>query len=174
MSETKNLKILFYCLDAWGQINPCIGVAEQLQQRGHEIIFMLKPTFKGKLLKYGFKEEVLKVQEDDKISEENGDEKENISNHAKMLTKVGMFDDISNVEKLKILGKHEPYVLKEKYLDPQIKEIIERNKPDIIITAFLACAPFLTAGCPWVSLVPSNPLLVYHDERAPPTCSGKN
>lgn len=174
MSEKKNLKILFYCLDAWGQINPCVGVAEQLQQRGHEILFMLKPTFKGKLFKYGFKEEILKVQEDNKTSEKNFHEKENVSNHAKMLAQVGLFNDISNLEKLKILANHEPYVLKEKYLDPQIKEIIERNKPDIIITAFLACAPILTAGCPWVNLVPSNPLLVYHDERAPPTCSGKN
>ena len=177
MSENKKLKVLFYCLDAYGHINPCVGVAEQLKKRGHEIIFIVKPTFKGKLMKYGFKEEVLHVQEKEeeeiKKSESNENGNENESNHAKHLTEIGMFDDISNLEKLKIIVKMEPYVLKERYLDKQIKEIIEKNKPDINITVFLACAPILSAGCPWVNLMPANPLLAFFHGATPPSSSGK-
>lgn len=40
----KKLAVFFYCVDAYGHINPFIGVAQQLYNSGHRIIFAIKPS----------------------------------------------------------------------------------------------------------------------------------
>lgn len=169
----KKLKILFFSPDAYGHINPCIGVAKQLQERGHEIIFIIKPSFIGKLKEYGFKEEILQIQSqiDKDSAKDNSENKQSF--HMKKFMDLGLYDNIPVFKKAENFILSEPTLLKEKYLNVQIKEIIQRNKPDIIIISFLQFPAILTAGCPWVTLMPANPLMAYLDERAPPSCSGK-
>ena len=169
----KKLKILFFSPDAYGHINPCVGVAKQLQERGHEIIFIIKPSFIGKLKEYGFKEEILQIKlQIGKDSAKNSSEKKE-SFHLKKLMDLGLYSDIPFLKKAENFILTEPTLLKDKYLNVQIKDIIQRNKPDLIVISFMQFPAFLTAGCPWVSLMPANPLMAYWDERAPPSCSGE-
>lgn len=172
----KKLKILFHCPDAYGHINPCIGVAKQLQGRGHDIVFIIKPSFVGKLKEYHFKEEILQLKEMNENGKDdnskNNDLEKKESFHLKKLMNLGMYDDIPFFKKVENFILSEPTLLKEKYLNDQISEIIQRNKPDVIVIAFMQFPAFMTAGCPWVNLMPANPLMAYFDERAPPSCSG--
>jgi UDP:flavonoid glycosyltransferase YjiC (YdhE family) len=56
---SKKFTILFVPLDDSGHVNACIGLAECLRDRGHKIVVAIDPTFKGKLISYGFIEELL-------------------------------------------------------------------------------------------------------------------
>ena len=64
MSTTakKQIKILVVTLSAHGHINACHGLCEELIKRGHEVTFLLDPSFAGRLTRYGFKEYIVNVE----------------------------------------------------------------------------------------------------------------
>ena len=53
----EKLKILFAPLDGYGHVYACIGLAQPLRERGHEVIFATPNGWKGKLVELGFQEE---------------------------------------------------------------------------------------------------------------------
>ena len=55
--------VLFIPLSSVGNVNACTGVAEMLHARGHRIIFAFDQSFKGKLVKKGFEEEIIEKEE---------------------------------------------------------------------------------------------------------------
>ena len=55
--KSDKLNILFAPLDAYGHFNACIGLAQPLLERGHNVIFATPNGWKGKLAKLGFQEE---------------------------------------------------------------------------------------------------------------------
>ncbi|OTF82765.1 hypothetical protein BLA29_015043, partial [Euroglyphus maynei] len=64
-------------VDGVGHINACVGLAQPLKKRGHEIIFLTNEFFSGNYEKFGFKEIVLKsakvgqIKNDDKNLKEH-------------------------------------------------------------------------------------------------------
>jgi len=53
---SKSLTVLFAPLDGHGHINACHGLAEELRERGHRVVFTIDNVFKGRLKQYGFEE----------------------------------------------------------------------------------------------------------------------
>lgn len=159
----KKLTIYFYCADAYGQMNPCIGVAQQLYNRGHRIIFALKPSWKGRLSKFGFEEEILQPEN------VNSSEKD----YANSLNSLGFFSDKSSYEKLKIyvsIGNH--FVKGSIENEPLLEASIKKMKPDLIIVSFMFMPCILKSKIPWVNLMPANPLLGISHKDTPPAMSG--
>ena len=98
----KKLTILFYCIDAYGHMNPCIGVAQQLYNRGHRIIFAIKPSWRGRLSKFGFEEEVLQLENTDSEDKD----------YTKSVNSLGFFSDKSPYEKMKIFASLGDFCIK--------------------------------------------------------------
>ena len=63
-----------------------------------------------------------------------------------------------------------------KKVEPILKEIISRLKPDLIVVDAYICSPSITnSGIPWVFIFSTGPLLVLYDpEKMPPPASGNN
>ena len=165
---TKKLTILFAPIDGFGHVNACIGVAEVLRDRGHRIVFIINKSWKGKLTKYGFEEELFT----DPTRKENENPAEFITD---FLLDSGMLSPLSPLEKMKRMWSSGTNVMLNqiKENDPIIKLIVDKVKPDVIVIDHAGCTPSLVnAGVPWVWLVSTNPLFAIWDDRTPPCGSG--
>ena len=112
--------------DAIGHVNAAIGIAEVLRDSGHRIVFAIEKSWEGKLIKYGFEEELFTDPERDP----NRDP-------AKFWSELFVGDgshlrDTSHEIKLRALIL--PVLIKlAKRVDPIYEKIIGRIKPDVII-----------------------------------------
>ena len=158
------LTVLFIPLNAVGSLNACTGVAETLQARGHQIIFAFDQSFKGRLVKRGFQEEIIEKE----MSEE---ERNNPSgNLITSFKERGVFDDESAYDKLK-RGLEFSFA-SSRNENEIIKEIIERTKPDVIVIDTIFASAIMKSGIPWVNLFSCQILQGIDDERTPPWCLG--
>ncbi|OTF80771.1 hypothetical protein BLA29_014759, partial [Euroglyphus maynei] len=57
----------------------CVGLAQPLKKRGHEVIFVTNEFFSGTYEKFGFKEIVLKSAKVEQIMKQNGEK--NLEEH---------------------------------------------------------------------------------------------
>ena len=154
------LTILFIPINAVGPVNACTGVAETLQARGHRIIFAFDQSFKGKLIKRGFQENIIEKE----MTEE---ERNNPSGNMITLCKeMGLFDDESAYDKLK--RTFEFPLAPSRKENEMVKEIIERTKPDVIATDLMFSSAIIKSGIPWVNLFSCQILMGIDDERTPP------
>ena len=152
--------VLFIPRSGFGPVNASTGVAETLQARGHRIIFAFDQSFKGKMIKRGFEEEIVEKE----MSEE---ERNNPSgNLISMCKEGGLFDDCSDLEKFKRVHKFS--FASSRKENEIIKEIIERTKPDVIINDSMFIPAIMKSGIPWVNLCSAQILLRIFDERLPP------
>jgi UDP:flavonoid glycosyltransferase YjiC (YdhE family) len=165
----KSLKILFIPIDAIGHVNACIGIAEVLKEKGHKIIFAINESWNGKLVKYGFEEELLKESE--------RDSNEDPAKHwANIFISGGTFMPLTALEKAVNIKKNlYPIFIKQNISSDVIfEEIIERFKPDVIILDQVFCiASVINSGIPWVLSCSFNPLMFIDDNRTPPPHSGR-
>lgn len=164
---TKSLTVLFNPVDGVGHVNSCIGLAEVLQSRGHKIVFVVGKGYEGKLAHYGFIEELIENKEEEGKPGEAG---------ASHLLEDGLLSEATSLEKLKLLQNNDFFSkLVDRVLDvePRMKEIVAKHKPDVIIIDHFVGSPTLVySGKPWVFLFSGNPLFVIDDERTPPKASG--
>jgi len=126
-------------------------------------------SFKGRLVNYGFIEEILTEPNDGKIEKpgEHG---------AKHLLKSGLLSRISSLEKFEIMAKTPFFAelaVKAKNNEQKLMAIVEKHKPDIhVIDNFVGSPTLIYSDKPWVYLFSGNPLFVLDDERTPPGASG--
>ena len=166
---SRKLTILFAPMDGVGHVNACIGLAEVLQSRGHKIVFAVSKLYKGKLTFYGFQEELLDdrdIEQGEKPGQRGGEE----------LKTSGLFGGKSALEKMRYMF-NAPFITNlvntAIRVEPQIKQIVAKHKPDIfILDHFVGSPTIIYSGKPWVSLFSTNPLFVIFDERTPPGGSG--
>ena len=159
----RKLTILMTTVNAHGSLNPFIGLSQMLHKAGHRIVFAISESMKGRLEKYGFEEE---------LYEELCLERSPTTNFLTM----GLVSDKTTFEK--VIGYPKLFLWKLKYFneetEPNISQIIDKIKPDLIINdAMLSIPCIINSKIPWISLIPSNPLVAFDDERFPPFGSGK-
>lgn len=182
----KILKIFFMPMDGVGHINACVGMAQALAKRGHQIYFLSNPMFAGTYEKHGFKEIVLQSDVKQKMLETTNDEKSDKKAHpikafVPMLQKwreSGMLSGKSSFEKLKVFDPEEDHFLGKIYeelkeVHPKIVELIEQEKPDLIIVDHFLVPPCIAYGkTPWAFLFSGNPLFILEHPDLPPITSG--
>ena len=170
MSE-RPLTVLFMPESAYGPTNDCIGIGDVLRRWGHRVVFAAEASWKGRLERFGFTEELIDLAPPSTGSAAGQD--------AGQFWKDFIRDTAPEFRKPTIeqLGTWIRPVWEEltggaRYCQKQLGQIIERTQPDVIVEDNVVCFPALiTAGVPFVRIVSCNPLEV-PDPDLPPAFSG--
>ena len=165
---SRPLTILFMPESAYGPTNNCIGIGDVLRKRGHRVVFAAEASWKGKLEPLGFEEDLV-----DLASPAEGDQdagqfwKDFVAQTAPEFRKP-------TIEQLGTWIKPvwEELIGGARYCHDQLRAIVERASPDVIVEDNVVGFPALvTAGVPFVRIVSCNPLEI-KDPGIPPTFSG--
>jgi MGT family glycosyltransferase len=174
------LTILFMPESAYGPTNNCIGIGDVLRRRGHTVVFAAEASWNGRLAPLGFVEDLVDLSAPPEPDPDA----------AKPAQDAGQFwkDFIRDtapefrkptVEQLATFMQPTWQALIDgaKYCEPQLREIIARRQPDVIVEDNVVSFPALqTAGKPFVRIVSCNPLEIRGPGDAgreiPPVYSG--
>ncbi|KAH9497176.1 hypothetical protein DERF_013180 [Dermatophagoides farinae] len=181
----QHLKIFFMAVDGVGHINACIGLAQPLIKRGHEVIFLTNEFFSGTYEKFGFKEIVLKSAKVKQIMNKEGNQKAEEHPTKAMASVLKKFRDdgtlsgkpsIEKLQDFKPGGDNEFANLmyeSVKEQNPQLITLIDEEKPDLIIMDQFIVPPCVAYGkIPWAFLCSACPRFLYDSDDIPPMCSG--
>jgi MGT family glycosyltransferase len=159
-----SLTILFMPESAYGPTNNCIGIGDILRRRGHRVVFAAESSWKGKLEALGFEEDLVDLAPPSEEEQDAGQFwKDFIRDTAPEYRK-------STQVQLETVTKPiwDALIDGVKYCEPQLKAIIERVRPDVIVEDNVITFPaLLTAGKPFVRIVSCNPLEVRGEDVAP-------
>ncbi|MEV4167168.1 glycosyltransferase [Nonomuraea dietziae] len=149
---------------AYGPTNNSIGIGDILRRRGHRVVFAAEASWKGKLEALGFEEDLVDLAPPAEEEQDAGQFwKDFIRDTAPEYRK-------STQEQLETVTKPiwDALIDGVKYCEPQLKAIIDRVQPDIIVEDNVITFPaLLTAGKKFVRIVSCNPLEVRGPQVAP-------
>ncbi|HEY6275841.1 MAG TPA: nucleotide disphospho-sugar-binding domain-containing protein [Streptosporangiaceae bacterium] len=164
------LTVLFMPESAYGPTNNCIGIGDVLRRRGHRVVFAAEASWRGRLEPLGFAEDLVDLAPPpaDGASQDAGQFwKDFIRDTAPEFRKP-------TIEQLDtwVRPVWEELISGARYCQPQLTQIIERTRPDVIVEDNVVSFPALvTAGVPFVRIVSCNPLEI-SDPGVPPAFSG--
>jgi MGT family glycosyltransferase len=162
--------VLFMPESAYGPTNNCVGIGDVLRGRGHRVVFAAEASWKGKLTPLGFEEDLVDLAPPaEGAGEQDAGQfwKDFIRDTAPEFRKP-TFEQLETW----IKPVWEELITGAKYCEPQLKAIIDRVRPDIIVEDNVVAFPALTtAGVPFVRIVSCNPLEV-KGPGIPPAFSG--
>ncbi|MGW2259010.1 hypothetical protein ACWCXE_14390 [Streptomyces sp. NPDC001780] len=158
------LTVLFAPESAYGPTNNCVGIGDVLRRRGHRVVFAADASWKGRLTPLGFEEELVDLAPPPETPQEAGQFwKDFVRDTAPEFRKP-------TIEQLGtwVRPVWEELVAGARYCEPQLKKIVDRVRPDVIVEDNVVCFPALTtADVPFVRIVSCNPLEVKGGTRSP-------
>ncbi len=166
-NATRALTILFLPESAYGPTNQCIGIGKVLADRGHRVVFAAEASWKGKLTALGFEEDLVDLAP----PAEDADEQDAGAFWKEFIKETAPEFRKPTIEQLETFIKPTWQALIDgaMYCEPQLKQIIQRVKPDVVVEDNVLCFPaMMTAGVPFVRIVSCNPLEMKGDGIAPP------
>jgi MGT family glycosyltransferase len=164
--NARPLTILFMPESAYGPTNQCIGLGDILRRAGHRVVFAAEASWRGKLEALGFEEDLVDLAPP---SDAAGDEdagqfwKDFIRDTAPEFRKP-------TVEQLRtfIHPTWQALIDGAVYCEPQLRQIIERVQPDVVVEDNVVCFPALmTCEASFVRIVSCNPLEMQGNAVAP-------
>ncbi|HXI81860.1 MAG TPA: glycosyltransferase [Verrucomicrobiae bacterium] len=162
------LTIFFMPESAFGPTNNCIGIGDVLRRRGHRVVFAAEASWRGRLEPLGFVEDLVDLAPPPPPEAPAQDAgqfwKDFIRDTAPEFRKP-------TIEQLATFMQPTWQALIDgaKYCEPQVREIIARQRPDVIVEDNVVSFPALqTAGKPFVRIVSCNPLEVRGPDVPPP------
>ena len=166
----RQLTVLFMPESAYGPTNQCIGIGNVLLERGHRVVFAAESSWQGKLAALGFEEDLVDLAAAPEPVE--GEPEPDAGQFWKdFIRETAPEFRKPTVEQLETFMKPTWQALIDgaMYCEPQLREIIARVKPDVIVEDNVLCFPALmTGGAPFVRIVSCNPLEVKGADVAPP------
>lgn len=160
------LTVLFMPESAYGPTNQCIGIGKVLLERGHRVVFAAEASWAGKLTALGFEEDLV-----DLAPAPEGDEEQDAGQFWKdFIRDTSPEFRKPTVEQLETYIKPTWQALIDgaMYCEPQLRGILDRVKPDVIVEDNVLCFPALmTNGAPFVRIVSCNPLEIKGPGAAP-------
>jgi MGT family glycosyltransferase len=159
------LTVLFMPESAYGPTNNCIGIGDVLRRRGHRVVFAAEASWRGRLDVLGFEEDLVDLAPPDP----------NASGDAGQFWKDFIRDTAPEfhkptVEQLATFMQPTWQALIDgaMYCEPQLREILARVRPDVIVEDNVVAFPALTThAAPYVRIVSCNPLEVPGQAVAP-------
>jgi MGT family glycosyltransferase len=149
------LTVLFMPESAYGPTNNCIGIGDALRRRGHRVVFAAEASWRGRLAGLGFEEDLVELAPPPDEPQDAGQFwKDFIRETAPEFRKP-------TIEQLDTWVKPvwQELVSGAKFCEPQLRQIIARTKPDVVVEDnVVGFAALLTAGVPFVRIVSCNPL----------------
>jgi UDP:flavonoid glycosyltransferase YjiC (YdhE family) len=167
------LTVLFMPESAYGPTNNCIGIGDVLRRGGHRVVFAAERSWAGKLEALGFIEDLVDLAPPPDDADGSGAQdpgqfwKDFIRDTAPEFRKP-------TIDQLETFMEPTWRALIDgaRYGEPQLREIIARQRPDVIVEDNVVCFPaLLTAGVPYVRIVSCNPLEIPGPD-VPPAYSG--
>jgi UDP:flavonoid glycosyltransferase YjiC (YdhE family) len=162
------LTVLFMPESAFGPTNNCVGIGDVLRRRGHRVVFAAEASWRGRLEPLGFVEDLVDLApppDADAPPQDAGQFwKDFIRDTAPEFRKP-------TIEQLGtfIQPTWQALIDGARYCEPQVREIIARQRPDVIVEDNVVSFPALqTAGKPFVRTVSCNPLEVRGPDVPPP------
>ena len=165
---TDPLTIVFMPESAYGPTNNCIGIGKILEQRGHRVVFAAEASWKGRLEPLGFEEDLVDLAPPAEGDQDAG------QFWTDFITETAPEFRKPTIEQLDtfIRPVWESLIDGAKYCEPQLREILARAQPDVIVEDNVSgFAALLTHGAPWVRIMSCNPLEM-KDPDLPPAFSG--
>ncbi|MDH4112700.1 MAG: glycosyltransferase [Actinomycetota bacterium] len=166
----ERLTIVFMPESAYGPTNNCVGIGKILERRGHRVVFAAEASWKGKLEPLGFVEDLV-----DLAPPPEGDTEQDAGQFwTDFITETAPEFRKPTIEQLStfIEPVFASLIDGATYCEPQLKEILDRARPDVIVEDNVNAFPALmTHGAPWVRIMSCNPLEM-KDPALPPTFSG--
>jgi MGT family glycosyltransferase len=161
---------LFMPESAYGPTNNCIGIGHRLLERGHRVVFAAEASWAGKLEPLGFDEDLVHLAPpvaDDGEQDAGQFWTDFIRDTAPEFRKP-------TIEQLSTFVQPTWQALIDGavHCQAQLHEIIERQRPDVLIEDNVNAFPALvTSGMPFVRMMSCNPLEVRGPD-VPPVFSG--
>ena len=166
---------LFMPESAYGPTNNCIGIGNALRSMGHRVVFAAERSWAGRLEALGFDEDLV-----DLAPPPDGADDQAADEQAAGQFWTDFIRDTAPVFRLPTIDQLSQFVQPTwgalidgaKHCQPQLIEIIDRQRPDVVIEDNVNCFPALmTAGVPFVRIMSCNPLEMKGAD-VPPTFSG--
>ena len=176
-------RFLFMPESAYGPTNNCIGIGNILRGRGHPVIFAAEASWQGRLQPLGFVEDLVDLAPAPSVNPVSlNDSSLNDTAPEQVAGQfwIDFIRDTSPVFRLPTIEQLTQFIQPTwqalidgaVHCQPQLQDIIERQKPDVIIEDNVNCFPALvTAGVPFVRSVSCQPLEMKGSD-IPPLFSG--
>lgn len=166
---TQPLTILFMPESAYGPTNQCIGIGSALVKRGHRVVFAAEASWKGKLIPFGFEEDLVDLAPP--AQDENQDPGAFWKDFILQTSPEFRKPTIEQIETF-VKPTWQALIDGAVYCEPALREIIARVKPDVIVEDNVVTFPaLLTSSVPFIRIVSCNPLEMKGPHVAP-TFSG--
>ncbi|MEQ1874074.1 MAG: nucleotide disphospho-sugar-binding domain-containing protein [Ilumatobacteraceae bacterium] len=166
-------RFLFMPESAYGPTNNCIGIGNILRERGHTVIFAAEASWQGRLQPLGFVEDLVDLAPP-AVSEPGAPEAAAGQFWIDFIRDTSPVFRLPTIEQLTqfIQPTWQALIDGAMFCQPQLREIVERQRPDVIIEDNVNCFPALvTAGVPFVRSVSCQPLEMKGAD-IPPVFSG--
>jgi MGT family glycosyltransferase len=162
------LTILFMPESAYGPTNQCVGIGNVLLERGHRVVFAAEASWSGKLAPLGFEEDLVDLAPPAEPVE--GEEPDAGKFWKDFIRETAPEFRKPTVAQLATFMQPTWQALIDGsvYCEPQLKQIIERVRPDVIVEDNVVSFPaLLTSDAPFVRIVSCNPLEMKGPDIAP-------
>ena len=171
---SRRLTFLFMPESAYGPTNNCVGIGNVLRGRGHRVVFAAEASWRGKLEPLGFEEDLVDLAPPPPPAAPGEPEPDAGQFWKDFVRDTSPEFRKPTVDQLDTFVRpvFEELVNGARYCEPQLKEIIGRAGPDVIVQDNVVGFPaLLTSPAPYVRIVSCNPLEV-KGSGLPPTFSG--
>jgi MGT family glycosyltransferase len=162
------LTVLFMPESAFGPTNNCIGIGDVLRRRGHRVVFAAEASWKGRLEPLGFVEDLVDLAPPppaDAPAQDAGQFWKDFIRETAPEFRKPTIDQLATF----MQPTWQALVDGARFCEPQVREIIARHQPDVIVEDNVVSFPALqTAGKPFVRIVSCNPLEVRGPDVPPP------
>jgi MGT family glycosyltransferase len=162
------LTVLFMPESAYGPTNNCIGIGDVLRRRGHHVVFAAEASWKGRLEPLGFVEDLVDLAPPpppDAPTQDAGQFWKDFIRDTAPEFRKPTIDQLATF----MQPSWQALIDGAKFCEPQVREIIGRQQPDVIVEDNVVAFPALqTAGKPFVRIVSCNPLEVRGPDIPPP------
>ncbi len=155
------LTFLFMPESAYGPTNNCVGIGEVLRRRGHRVVFAAEASWAGKLAALGFEEDLVDLAPPPEPTEGGAAGADPGAFWKEFIRDTSPEFRKPTVDQLEtfIAPTFQALADGARYCEPQLREIIARNDPDVIVIDNVVAFPaLLTAGVPYVRIMSCNPL----------------
>jgi MGT family glycosyltransferase len=170
---TEQRTFLFMPESAYGPTNNCIGIGNVLRQRGHRVVFAAERSWQGKLDALGFEEDLVDLAPPPE-PDASGVEPDAGQFWTDFIRETAPEFRKPTIEQLSTFVQPTWQALIDgaKFCEPQLREIIDRSRADVVIEDNVNCFPALvTAPGKFVRMVSCNPLEMRGPD-IPPVFSG--
>ena len=162
------LTVLFMPESAFGPTNNCIGIGDVLQRRGHRVVFAAEASWRGRLEPLGFVEDLVDLAPPpptDAPAQDAGQFWKDFIRDTAPEFRKPTIDQLATF----MQPTWQALIDGAKYCEPQVRDIIARQQPDVIVEDNVVSFPALqTAGKPFVRIVSCNPLEIRGLDVPPP------